>query len=236
VPKFLRGSRPDGEEVDWFSPGAAPDEVAPAQAGAAAGIRDVDGDRQRAATAPADLEQVGQHVAAVLAAAEAAAKKLRGEAERDAAATREEAARLAEEIRRQAVREADGERATSRRTLEEAELTATEIKGGADDYAATRRRDADERAAQIIREAEERAKALQTGADERDRTLRANIAASEQRLRELANSLRVVASSLDGLVGDNAAGVGNGPAEMIESLQWSDRPSQREQSTVAEGR
>ena len=149
-----------------------------------------------------DMASVGEHVATVLAAAEAAAQNIRGEAELDAKDVGQEAARAANEIRSRATQEAQLERASTRRLVDEAEAASHGIRSDADQYADERRREADAQASQTVREAERRAASIADTSGERHRVLLANIAESETRLRELANSLRGVAASLDDVVGD----------------------------------
>jgi hypothetical protein len=137
-----------------------------------------------AAPALEEAGRVGEHVAGIVAAAESAASTIRADAEH----------------------EAQGLRSEAQRTLEEARAAAAEVKAEADVYSETKRRDADANAARIVAEAERRAAGVSDQAVQRDRVLLANIAASEQRLRDLARSLRTVAGSLDDVVGDDESG------------------------------
>jgi hypothetical protein len=161
-----------------------------------------------------DMSSVGEHVASVLAAAEAAAQRIRGEAQQEAKETEQEAARAANEIRTRATQEAQAERASSRRLVDEAEVASRGIRAEADQYADDRRREVEAQAAQTVRDAERRAASIADTSGERNRVLLANIAESETRLRDLAQSLRGVAASLDDVVGngDSPAVDDQGPA------------------------
>lgn len=174
-----------------------------------------------------DMASVGEHVASVLAAAEAAAQKMRAEAELEAKETGQEATRAANEIRSRATQEAQMERASSRRLVDEAEAASHGVRSEADRYADERRREADAQAVQTLRDAERRAAAIADTSDERHRVLLANIAESETRLRQLATSLRGVAASLDDVVGDveeqelaeNGIGTERGSGQLEDALR-----------------
>lgn len=113
--------------------------------------------------APRDLDGVGEHIASVLAAAQAAAAKLRSEAEEQSQAMLRDAERDAREIRERA----------------------------------------EAKAAAIVLEAERAAGSMADTSRERHRVVLSNIATSEARLRDLAKSLRGVATALDTVVGDD---------------------------------
>jgi hypothetical protein len=149
-----------------------------------------------------DMAGVGEHVASVLAAADAAAQMIRLEAEQDAKEVGQEAALDANDIRARATEEAQTERAATGRLVDEAEAASQRVRSDADQYAKERRREADVRAAQTVRDAERRAASIADTSGERHRVLLANIAESETRLRDLANSLRGAAASLDNVIGD----------------------------------
>jgi membrane protein involved in colicin uptake len=166
--------------------------------------------------------RVGEHVGSVIAAAEVAAEKIREEAHQEAQETRSEAARLAEELRTKATEETEAERDAARRLVEDAKASADEIRSAADEYSTERRREADANAEQTIRDAQERADTIADTAAEREHVLLANIAASEDRLHELAESLRGVASSLDDVVGEG------------DSLEGSLQPGRRGNAQVDE--
>jgi hypothetical protein len=140
----------------------------------------VRGAPETSATGVHGAGRVGEHVAGIVAAAEAAAATIRADAQS----------------------EADELLAVARRTLDQAEVSAAEMRSKVDEYAAARHRDAEAKAEQIVADAERRARSVAGEAADRDRALAANIEASENRLRDLAKSLRTVASSLDDVVGD----------------------------------
>jgi hypothetical protein len=150
----------------------------------------------------AELAGFGEHIASVLAAAEAAAAKLRTDTEQETITVREEAKQTAKEIRRQAKEESETARASARQMLEEAETASKEVRADADLYAVNRRREADAQAAKIVVEAERNAASVADTSKERHRVVLTNIATSEARLRDLAKSLRGVASALDTVVGN----------------------------------
>jgi hypothetical protein len=155
-----------------------------------------------AGSAPGDLEPVDEPVART-DAAEDAATRIR-DAEQEANAVRERAARTASDIRARAIQQAQAELAAARRVVEEAEKSSVRIRSAANQYADARRHEADEHAAQIIGDAEHRIASLADIEEEAHSVLLANIAASENRLHELGKSLRTVASSLEGVVEDEA--------------------------------
>jgi hypothetical protein len=181
-----RGRRQDDEHPAAAISLAAPQESPQEPAAAPAVAPAVDTPAQPAEAAPAapptahdDPGRVGEHVASIVAAAESAAATIRADAERDA-----------EELRGEA-----------QKVLDDAKAAAAAIKTEAESYAETRKRDADAAAARVVDEAERRALNIADEAVQRDRVLLANIEASEQRLRDLARSLRTVAGSLDDVVG-----------------------------------
>ena len=174
-------------------------------------------------TGEKDLAAVGEHIASVLAAAESAATKLRVDAESEATVVREEAEQAATEIRRRARLEAETTRAAAQQTLEQAEAAGADMRSEADRYGANRHREADAHAAKIVLEAERKAADIADTSEERHRVVLTNIATSEARLRELAKSLRKVASALDTVVGDEQ----EDGSKADESLEESLRPRPR---------
>jgi DNA repair exonuclease SbcCD ATPase subunit len=127
----------------------------------------------------ADYEELGEHVASVLKAAELAAREIRTKAEQEAEAQVTEAGRQAGKI----LHDAEGLRA-------EAEA-----------YAARTRQDADAQASKALQDAEETAADRTREEDERQRALREDIERSKKRLTELGAGLRDLATRLDELVG-----------------------------------
>jgi hypothetical protein len=157
-------------------------------------------------SSPPELAQVGQHVASVLAAAEAAAAELRKEAEDEARQIRQAAEQAAGELRERAKVDSDAGRNEARRQVALAEQEAHATRADADSYAETRRREADAEAMRVVRDAEARASRLADEAADRHRVLLADISASENRMRHLATSLREVADRLEGVAGAGAGG------------------------------
>ena len=189
VREFLRpeGSREEEEELRVPAEDAAETSPPPLLGGS---------------TPEKDLAVVGEHITSVLAAAEAAASKLRADAQTQATIVREEAEQVAIEIRRRASLEAETTRTSAHQVLEEAEVSAADMRSEADRYSAHQRREADAHSAKLILEAERKAAAIADTSQERHHVVLTNIATAEERLRELAKSLRHVASALDTVVGD----------------------------------
>jgi hypothetical protein len=187
-------------------------------------------DRDAEPVAESNLAGVGDHITSVLAAAERAASKLRAEAEQDARQLRDQAQQAVTELRLKAKQEGETARASAQLIVEEAEAAAADTRGEADRYADNRRREADAHAAKIVFEAERSASSIAEMSEERHRVVLTNIATSEARLRDLAKSLRGVASALDTVVGD-----GDGPmgAEADEELEDSLRPHLRASQSEA---
>ena len=130
-----------------------------------------------------DFEELGEHVASVLKAAELAARGIRTKAEREAEAQVTEAGRQAGEI----LHDAEGLRA-------EAEA-----------YATRTREDADAQASKVLQAAREEAAIRARDEEERQRALREDIERSENRLTELGAGLRDLATRLEELVGADRA-------------------------------
>jgi hypothetical protein len=172
------------------------------------------GDRSEAEPVKAaELAGVGEHIASVLAAAEAAAAKLRADTKQEAITVRKEAEQTANDVRRRAKeesekalasaqQESEKARASAQQMLKESEAASKDVRADADRYAVNRRREADSQAAKLVFEAERNAASVADTSKERHRVVLTNIATSEARLRELAKSLRGVASALDTVVGD----------------------------------
>jgi hypothetical protein len=114
-----------------------------------------------------------------------------------------DAARDASLIRADALRQARAKLAAARRVVIEAERSSALIRAEAARHAEARRHEADEQAAQIVRDAELRAGALASNNDEPAAHMVADIAVAENRLRELAEGLRVLAASLESVSGDS---------------------------------
>ena len=121
------------------------------------------------------LTSAGEYVVSVLAAADEAAEKLRLDAEEEARLTRQ----LLEE-------EADDLHARLVAETEAAEARANELQANAE-----------ETAARIVGEAEERAAEIEHVAADRHRVLLSDIASSESRMTNLAETLHRVATQLE---------------------------------------
>jgi hypothetical protein len=121
------------------------------------------------------FDELGRHVATVLATAREAAEK-------EAAAVLERARIQAAEI------EAD---TAEKRTA--AFAAAEDVRSRADAYAEHKRQEADEATAEVLARAEERQQELD-----------ANVERTEERLRKLVAGLRDLADRLDVLLGDDA--------------------------------
>jgi len=162
---------------------------------------------------PPGLAQLGEHVASVLTAAEAAATKLREEAENEARQTRKQAEEAASDLRTRFEAQIETDRSEARRQVALAEQEARATRADADSYAETRRREADAESIRIVRDAEQRASQLADAAAERHRVLLADISASENRMQHLATSLREVANRLE-----EVATAGSGDRDRSEAL------------------
>lgn len=163
-----------------------------------------------------DLANVAEHVRTVLAAAEAAAEKLRTDAEQDVVRVRQQAAKAAHDLREQAVADADADRSEARRQLTRAKEEARTIRQDADSYADTRKRDAEAQAARVVREAEHRAAEIADAAAKRHEALVNDIAFSEGRMRELAENLRDVAQQLTEVADSSGREEGTGGDEGLD--------------------
>jgi hypothetical protein len=141
-----------------------------------------------------DLSRVGEHVAAVLGAAETSANKIREQAEQ------ERDGFLAAAARAKQVAEADAQR-----VVDEAQAAAQATRAEADRYAEERRREAEIQAAVVIRDGEERAASTGELARSRHAVLLADLAATEARMRDLVTGLRGVAVRLDEVLGGGTA-------------------------------
>ena len=142
-----------------------------------------------------DLSLVGEHVAAVLGAAETSANKIREQAEQ------ERDGFLAAAARAKQVAEADAQRVG-----DEAKAAAQATRAEADRYAEERRREAEIQAAVVIRDGEERAASTGELARSRHSVLLADLAATETRMRDLVTGLRGVAAKLDQVLDGGTAG------------------------------
>lgn len=152
----------------------------------------------------ADLASVGEHVVTVLAAAEAAAEKVRREAEADARLERQRLQQEAEELRARVIADTEEQSSMMLRHASEAEERANELRANAQALAERSVHDAEEKAARIVHDAEERATKLERVAEARHGDLLGSIASTEDRLNQLAASLHNVASHLEELAANRA--------------------------------
>ena len=137
---------------------------------------------------------LGDHVASVLNAAEAAAAVIREQAGQEAAAKVGEATRRAGTI----LHEAEGLRA-------ESVESDRQLRAQAEAYAERTRREADEEAAKLLEAARETAATTTREQEARQHALREDIARTEKRLAELGLGLRDLAAQLEALVMAKAA-------------------------------
>jgi hypothetical protein len=153
--------------------------------------------------------EIGERVAAVLSAAEAAAEQIRVDARRQAEAAAEEiraeARRQAEEALEQARHEADGIRA-------EAAAYETETHAAVDSFAAERRREAEQHVRQQLADAEAQARATREAAEEmavqieeggrqRQLALQEESRSVEEAMQRALQELRRMTLQLEALVG-----------------------------------
>jgi predicted nuclease with TOPRIM domain len=147
-----------------------------------------------------DYAKVGEHVGTVLEAAKAAAEKMRLEATNDARQIRADAqlqARVGVEESQKKVERADAE---ATRLYAEAKQRSDDVREEADAYATSTREAAEAEAVVILADATQQASDEVDAAQKRQRTLDRNIAATENRLRQLVGGVRELASGLEELV------------------------------------
>jgi hypothetical protein len=163
-----------------------------------------------------DSEPTGQPDLAGTHAAEDQPTRLREEAEQEASATRT-----------RAVEQARADLAAARRVVDDAERSSALIRAEAARDAEARREEADQHAAQIVRDAERYAAALASTDEERVAAALADIAAYECRLRDHAEHLRAIATSLETASRDEAGSIptDRAPVEQAPSPQPSGKSS-----------
>jgi len=152
-----------------------------------------------------DLSRVGEHVAAVLGAAETSANKIREQAEQDRDRLHQQTSQMVDETLAAAARAKQAAEADAQRFLDEAQTAARTTRAEAERYAEERRRDAEIQAAVLIREGEERAAATGDLARTRHAVLLADLEATETRMRDLVTGLRGVAVKLEQVLGGGTA-------------------------------
>ena len=180
---------------------------------------------------PSSYGEIGERVAAVLSAAEAAAEQIRTDARRQAETEAEEiradARRQAEEALEQARQEADGIRA-------EAAAYETDTHAAVDSFAAERRREAEQQARQQLAHADAQARATREAAEEmavqieeggrqRQLALQEESRSVEEALQRALQELRRMTLQLEALVGTPASRPGR-------KSRWSTRSCPTRQS------
>jgi vacuolar-type H+-ATPase subunit H len=136
-----------------------------------------------------DYEELGEHVASVLKAAELAAQEIRTRAENEAMAQVSEAGRQAGTM----LHEAEGLRA-------ETEEANRAMREQAESYAEKTRRDADAEASNVLQAAEQAVVTRASDDEARQTALHEDIERTERRLTELVSGLRDLAERLEELV------------------------------------
>jgi predicted nuclease with TOPRIM domain len=147
-----------------------------------------------------DYAKVGEHVSTVLEAAKAAAEKMLSEASKDARQLRADAQVETEVAIEEAKQNVEQARVEAARLHAEAKQRLDEVRDEADVYANGLRQAAEAEAAAILEGAEHLASERVDAAQSRQRILDRNIAAAENRLRQLVGGVRDLASGLEELV------------------------------------
>jgi len=153
-----------------------------------------------------DYTQLGEHVGVVLEAAKDAAARMKHEALEDAERIRAEADETATTAVADARKQAKQIEAAAAQLETTARESADRIRGEADAYAGTTRRAAEAEADAILDRAKQHASERIRETEAHLQSLGDQVASTEQRLRQLVDRLRDLASSLDDLVaGPNLA-------------------------------
>jgi cell division septum initiation protein DivIVA len=167
---------------------------------------------------------VGEHVEAVLKAAEEAADRLLEEARMRAIAIRDGADRDASARREAAQAEADRLTEEAEAAHTEALATAEKVRAAAEEDAAAQRAEAEEVAAKLRADAERDAATFAERTQARHDELLHDTALAEDRLHRLVGGLREVADRLDGLLDEQE------PTSLADTLD----PSQTKLSSTVE--
>jgi hypothetical protein len=175
----------------------------------------------------ADYGKLGQHVTAVLEAANQAATKIRNEARGDAKEIAESAQREAASWLEKARAETEELSHEASRLRVEAEEESRELKERANAYATEKRREADRQASALVSQAKRESAERTRAAQERSAALARNVELSEQRLRQLVDGLRDLAGRLEDMLHEvpAASGADGEPPREHESMEESLRPS-----------
>jgi hypothetical protein len=169
-----------------------------------------------------EVAGVGERVAAILEAAEAAAAEIRAEAVAAAAEMNENARAEATALLRKTEDDAA-------RMRNDAEATAQDTRSAAESYGTRQRREAEAEAEKVLAEAETQARAtrqaaeamarqIEAAAHEREETLRAQIRPLEATVQRTVNVLRGVTTQLDQLLRGQAEA---GRESLVEALDVS---------------
>jgi F0F1-type ATP synthase membrane subunit b/b' len=177
---------------------------------------------------PADYARLGEHVTAVLEAANEAAAKLRDDARRTAQEIGEHAQQEANGLLEKARAESDQVSHEASRRRIEAEEESRDLKERANAYATEKRREADRQASALVARAKREASEYTKAAHDRSAELAKNVELSEKRLQQLVGGLRNLAVRLEELLqeprpsSDSAnAGAPTNDESMEESLRRS---------------
>jgi hypothetical protein len=145
-------------------------------------------------------DRLGDHVSAIVSAAEEAALRIQEEARQEAERIRDEARKEAADHVEAAREEAEASTANAERIRSEADEWASHTRETAENYAADRRAEADAEARKIIATAEDRVAASNKEAERRRQELKMDISLAEDRLRQLSAGLHELAARLDKLL------------------------------------
>src|SRR5438093_2918014 len=145
-------------------------------------------------------DRLGDHVSAIVSAAEGAALRIREEAREEAERIRDQARKEAADHVEAARQEADASRADAERIRFEADEWASHTRETAENYAADRGAEADAEARKVIAAAEDRVAASNEEAERRRQELTMDISLAEDRLRQLSAGLHELAARLDRLL------------------------------------
>jgi len=145
-------------------------------------------------------DRLGDHVSAIVSAAEGAALRIQEEAREEAERIRDQARKEAADHVEAARQEADASRADAERIRFEADEWASHTRETAENYAADRGAEADAEARKVIAAAEDRVAASNEEAERRRQELTMDISLAEDRLRQLSAGLHELAARLDRLL------------------------------------
>lgn len=183
---------------------------------------------------PADYARLGEHVTAVLEAANQAAAKIHDDARSSAQQIAERAQREADDQLEKARAKTEDLSHEAARLRIAAEEESRELKERANAYATEKRREADRQASALIARARREAGEHTKAAQDRSAVLAKNVELSEQRLRQLVSGLRDLAARLEELLQQPRPAADGTDAEtptQAESMEESLRRSAAAQGT-----